>query len=288
VVLIIPEGRDITDRKQAQEELRRARDELEIRVQERTRELAKTNEELEAEIVERQSLQQRLIENSRLAGIGTTAAKIAHEIANPLNGMSLTAQRLERQLAQASCLDEAIQTTLGRLQGEIRRLNGLLDDFRSLSRREQYNFRPTALDVIVGEIVATELENYAAKRVCVEQLFPPDLPLLQADQDKLKQVLWNLCKNAVEAMPQGGTLTLSAKSSATNVILEIADTGVGVPPEVDIFEPFTSTKNSRSGLGLMVVRQVVAAHGGNITYTSEPGNGTTFRLTLPLRPPACL
>ncbi len=282
VVLIIPEGRDITARKQAQEELRRARDELEIRVQERTQELARTNEELRAEIAERQSLQEQLIENSRLAAIGTTAAKIAHEIANPLNGMSLTVQRLERQLAShASGLDEPIQTTLRRLRDEIRRLNGLLDDFRSLSRREQYHFQPTALAVITAEILALEAENCAAKGVRVEQLFPPDLPLVRADRDKLKQALWNLCKNAVEAMPPGGTLTLHAHSSGADVILEIADTGPGIPLGVDVFEPFTTTKHSGSGLGLVVVRQVVAAHGGSITYSSEPGKGTTFRLALP-------
>ena len=282
VVLIIPEGRDITSRKRAEEELRKARDELEIRVQERTQELARTNEELRAEIAGRHRLQEQLIENSRLAAIGTTAAKIAHEIANPLNGMSLTVQRLERQLAShASSLAEPIQTALRRLRDEIRRLTGLLADFRSLSRREQYNFQPTALAVIVAEILAMEIENCAAKDVRVEQLLPPDLPLVQADRNKLKQALWNLCKNAVEAMPQGGTLTLHARSSGADVILEIADTGAGVPPGVDIFEPFTTTKLSGSGLGLVVARQIVAAHGGTITYSSEPGKGTQFRLALP-------
>jgi PAS domain S-box-containing protein len=282
VVLIIPEGRDISNRKRAEEELRKARDELEIRVQERTQELARTNEELRTEIAERQRLQEQLIENSRLAAIGTTAAKIAHEIANPLNGMSLTVQRLERQLAShTSGLDQPIQTTLRRLRDEIRRLTGLLDDFRSLSRREQYNFQPTALAVIAAEILAMEVESCVAKGIRVEQLLPPDLPLVQADRNKLKQALWNLCKNAVEAMPQGGTLTLRARSSGADVILEIADTGAGVPAGVDIFEPFTTTKLSGSGLGLVVVRQVVAAHGGSITYSSEPGKGSKFRLSLP-------
>jgi len=85
-------------------------------------------------------------------------------------------------------------------------------------------------------------------------------------------------------MPEGGTLTLQAHSSAESVILEISDTGIGVPAGVDIFEPFNTTKPSGTGLGLVIVRQIIAAHAGTITYTSEPGRGTTFRLTLPPSP----
>jgi PAS domain S-box-containing protein len=286
VALIISEGRNIAERKRMEEELRRARDELETRVQERTEELAKTNEELRAEIAERHRLQEQLIENGRLAAIGATAAKVAHEIGNPLNGMSLTAQRLERYLTGQPCYsDQAVQATLRRLRDEIGRLNQLLHDFRSLSRREHFYFQPTSLAMIAGEIFATEAENYAAKDIRVELHFPPDLPLVHVDRDKLKQALWNLCKNAVEAMPQGGTLRLKAHRSRNEVILEIEDTGVGIPPDVDIFEPFTTTKSSGSGLGLMVVRQIVSGHGGNLTHTSTPGKGTTFRLTLPQAAP---
>jgi two-component system sensor kinase FixL len=234
------------------------------------------------DVSEKAWLQEQFIESSRLAAIGTTAAKFAHEVANPLNGMSLTAQRLERHLAGQPCYsDPAVQSTLRRLGDEISRLTHLLNDFRSLSRREQYTFQLTALTAIAAEILAMEAENYAGKGVRVEQHLPPNLPLVQADRDKLKQALWNLCKNAVEAMPQGGTLTLSAYRCGADVVLEIGDTGIGIPPGVDIFEPFTTTKSSGSGLGLVVVRQIVAAHGGNITYTREPSKGTTFRLVLP-------
>lgn len=82
-------------------------------------------------------------------------------------------------------------------------------------------------------------------------------------------------------MPQGGTLTIKAYRSDAGVVLEIGDTGIGVAPGIDVFEPFTTTKSSGSGLGPVVVRQIVAAHGGNLTHTSEPGKGTTFRLILP-------
>ncbi|HEV8712157.1 MAG TPA: ATP-binding protein [Candidatus Binatia bacterium] len=106
-----------------------------------------------------------------------------------------------------------------------------------------------------------------------------------ADRDKLKQVLLNLCKNAFEAMPEGGTLTVRLHNTGKHITLKVADTGMGIPAGVDIFEPFVTTKLEGTGLGLPIVRQIVAAHGGTLTYTSEPGKGTTFTVTLLLALP---
>jgi two-component system sporulation sensor kinase A len=111
---------------------------------------------------------------------------------------------------------------------------------------------------------------------------PGDLPLIMADDEKLKQALLNLCKNAAEAMPDGGKITVRAYSSGQRIIAEVADTGVGIPDGIDILEPFTTTKASGSGLGLMIVRQIISAHGGTVTFTSDRGKGTIFTLTLPL------
>ncbi len=238
------------------------------------------------DISEKIKLQEQLIENERLAAIGTTAAKLAHEIGNPLNGMYMTIQLLERRLAkQKDSLDDTVQSTMQTLKDEITRLNQLLYEFRSLSRREKYRFRPTALAVVAAEVLEMESSRYHVLDIRVEQRFPDDLPLVPADGEKLKQALLNLCKNAVEAMPQGGTLTLRARNPEGQVVLEVVDTGLGIPDEVDIFEPFATTKNWGTGLGLVIVRQIVTAHGGTITYTSERGRGTVFRLSLPLSPP---
>jgi len=103
-----------------------------------------------------------------------------------------------------------------------------------------------------------------------------------ADQEKLAQVLLNLCKNAVEAMPRGGTLTVHGSWGGEQVSLTVSDTGVGVATGVNIFEPFTTTKETGTGLGLAIVQQIVAAHQGTITYTSESGQGATFTLILPI------
>jgi signal transduction histidine kinase len=119
----------------------------------------------------------------------------------------------------------------------------------------------------------------------VEQDFETDLPTLMADGERLKQVLLNLFKNALEAMPQGGILTVRGNRSAESLVLEVIDTGVGIPPGINIMESFASTKHEGKGLGLLIVRQIVAAHHGTITYSSVPGR-TVFRLALPLSLPS--
>jgi signal transduction histidine kinase len=116
----------------------------------------------------------------------------------------------------------------------------------------------------------------------LEQNIEPATPLVLDDAKKLQQVVLNLCKNAVEAMPEGGRLTVCARCEAKQVCVEVADTGVGIPPGINIFEPFVTTKATGTGLGLPIAHYIIAAHHGALTYTSNPGRGTTFRITLPL------
>jgi two-component system sporulation sensor kinase A len=229
-----------------------------------------------------QRLNEQLIENERLAAIGITSAKLAHEIANPLNGMGMTAKLLERHLArQGSLADEKVTSALQTMNREINHLSALLQDFRSLYRRENYNLQPTPMALVIKQVLALESPECAARRIQIEQSCPEDLPLVMADQEKLKQALLNLCKNAVEAMPNGGRLIVRASSSDDQVILEVNDTGIGIPDGIDILEPFATTKPSGTGLGLVIVRQIIAAHKGTMTYESERNRGTTFRLILP-------
>ena len=235
------------------------------------------------DISDKVRLQQQAIESDRLATIGTMAAKFGHELGNPLNGMSLTVQLLEQRLKkQSPALDEQATSTLARLKTEISRLNSLLQDFRSLSRKETYNFAPAQLAELVAEAIEIELPEYAERGVKVEAQFAPDLPKVRVDIDKMKQVILNLAKNAVEAMPNGGKLLFAGSAGATEVILEVTDSGAGIPAEIDIFEPFFTTKSFGTGIGMTIVRQILAAHGGSISYKSEVGKGTTFTVRLPL------
>ena len=234
------------------------------------------------DISEKVKLQQQLVETERLAAVGTTAAKLAHEIASPLNGMYVTIQLLERQLAQKGGADDAINLSLQKLAEGIKRLNHLLHDFSDLSKREKYSFAALNVADLAADVLEMEASAYGEGNVRVDQTFADDLPMVFGDSDRLKQALLNLCKNAFEAMPEGGLLTLRGYLANGEIVVEVTDTGVGVPDGVDVFEPFMTTKSKGTGLGLMIVRQIVAAHGGRVSYSSEPGKGTTFRVILPL------
>ena len=234
------------------------------------------------DISEKERLHAQLVENERLVAIGTTAAKIGHELANPLNGMSLTIQLLEQRLRkQSNLLDTQITSTVNRLHTEVSRLSTLLEQFRSLSRREKFTFQRTTLTALVGEAIEIEMPRYAELGIQVECSFPSNLPTIIVDIDKMKQVIFNLTKNAAEAMAGGGKISIKGSASENSIVLEISDTGTGIPPGIDIFEPFFTTKPQGTGIGLSVVQQIVSAHGGSISYSSEHGKGTTFVITLP-------
>jgi signal transduction histidine kinase len=271
------------ERRRSAKALRKAHDELELRVQERTAELRQANEVLRAEIAERQRAEQKLRDTERLAAVGTTAAKLVHEIGNPLNGLSTTIQVLERHLIKRGYVtDDLLISTVHDLKNETNRLQSLLQELRVFARPQQLDCQPTDVALVAAEVLRTQAQHYTKHGIYVEQLFPLELPLVMADSEKLAQVLLNLCKNAVEAMPEGGTLTVRGFQSKAQVCIEIQDTGHGVSGEVNVFEPFVTTKPGGTGLGLAIVRQIVEVHGGTITYTSTSGQGTTFTLALPV------
>jgi len=234
------------------------------------------------DITDRKEMERTLLENERLAAVGVIASKLAHEISNPLNGMYTTAQLLERQLVRLKPdSDERLISTALELKNEIGRLRSLLQDFRSLSRPQKLNLEPTDLSAMARELLAIEAPQYAVHGIRTEVNVSPGMPLIDADHEKLKQALLNLCNNAVEAMPRGGLLKVQCSGSEKHVCLEVVDTGTGVPEDVDIFQLFTTSKPNGTGLGLPIVKQIVTAHKGTITYSTKPGE-TTFRIRLPV------
>jgi PAS domain S-box-containing protein len=234
------------------------------------------------DVSEKDRLQAQLIESERLASIGATAAKIGHELANPINGMSLTIQLLEQRLSrQINQPDDQTGATVKRLKDEISRLSDLIRQFREFVRKEKYDFRLTDLRNLIDDVIKLQEPHFVERNIQVEAIVSSDLPAVKVDGNKIKQVLLNLLKNAVEAMPGGGKVTIEARATQNTVVLEISDTGVGIPLDVDAFEPFMTTKKEGTGIGLVIVRQIVTAHGGGISYRSQPGQGTSFRIELP-------
>jgi signal transduction histidine kinase len=221
--------------------------------------------------------------SERLAAIGLAAAVLAHEIANELNVVRCAVQVAEGEVSEQCKENDVVVSALHEAENGIERLCSLLQQFRNFARPQKLSRQPTDLVHVVEELLAVEKIRYAAQGIHVELDFPRNLPRLMLDVEKFRQALLNLCTNAAEAMPEGGTLRLRGYTSNSSVSLEIIDTGVGIPAGVDIFALFTTTKPQGTGLGLAIVRQIVSAHGGTITYTSQPGTGTVFRLTVPFR-----
>jgi PAS domain S-box-containing protein len=228
------------------------------------------------------TVSKRAEERERLAVIGETAAVLAHEISNPLTAMLLNLRLLENGLIKTG--RKRFASTVKKISDEVLHLSNMLQDFSKLSRRETYHLQPSSLAVLAQEILTMEASNYASKRIRIELKVEADLPLVLADHGKIKQALLNLFKNAQEAMPKGGTLTLRAYKSEDRVILEIRDTGIGIPKDFNIEEPFTTSKIAGTGLGLMIVRQILAQHHGLLSYTSETRKGTSFFLSFPITP----
>ena len=227
------------------------------------------------DITERKQVEERMRSSERLATMGTTALLLAQEISNPLNNMFTTVQRLQRGSDTTSDIDSALQE----LMTATTHLRALLEKFFSFSRSMGIQTTSTDLCLLLNEILEALTKLYEKHGIKIARIFPTTLNM-QADQERLKQAFLNLCINAVEAMPRGGKLTVHAHRLNGHVLVDVIDTGVGVPEDIDIFDLFTTTKFQAMGMGLPIARQIILGHGGGISYTSEPGN-TVFHVDLP-------
>ena len=217
----------------------------------------------------------------RLATLGTLASSLAHEVRNPLNSINLQLVLLSRRVAR---LDPGTQEELREMvetaRGEIGRLNELVEEFLSMSTLD----RLSLVDVHPREVVEEVLEFLAPsireKGLVVKESLARRLPRVPMDRQKIKQVLMNLVRNAIEAMPEGGTLGVALSRTRDGVVIRVSDTGVGIPPGLDVFDFFLTTKRGGTGLGLPISRRIVEVHGGALSYESEQGRGTVFSVTL--------
>jgi signal transduction histidine kinase len=210
-------------------------------------------------------------------------AYIAHELGNPLHGMLLSAELIARySTAHPGALKE-IADLPELLKTEIKRLIALLEQLRSSRVLDRTNLQPTSLAAEIKQELAMQASYYEQLGIRIYQNVPVSLPCIMADQAKLRQVLLNLWKNAAEAMPGGGTLTVRSYANNDHVCLEVADSGEGIPAGEPVFEPEVTSKPGSNGLGLAIVREIVQQHNGKVWFESEPGRGTTFHIEFPIR-----
>jgi signal transduction histidine kinase len=198
-----------------------------------------------------------------------------HEVANSLQIISAVVDSMEQDFYKDGRGDKTTGESLRLVTEEIDRLSLLLKDFRS-SRLFSLDLEPTSLASVIEDCLALEFSQATQRRIRIQCNVPLGLPLIMADAAKLKQVFLNLYKNAFEAMRDGGILTVKALEREQKVCLDIGDSGEGIPEGMEIFEPFVTHKPHGTGLGLAVVKWIILAHGGAITYTSTPGEGNRF------------
>jgi signal transduction histidine kinase len=228
--------------------------------------------------------QSRILLGEKMAALGTFASGLAHEVRNPLNSISLQLARLERKTrGLVPELVGEIEALVRIIREEIERLDDLVGDFLLFARPARPDYRPTSLEAIVEEVVrllgpeAREAGVHLERRTVGEPL-----PPLSLDHGRMKQVVLNLLRNAIEAMPNGGTAWVECGLVEGRARLAVRDTGPGLPDGVDIFQLFVTTKARGTGLGLSIAQQIVLEHGGELGAESRPGEGALFTVTLPL------
>jgi two-component system NtrC family sensor kinase len=232
---------------------------------------------------ELQKTREALLQSEKLAAMGRLTSQIAHELNNPIYGIMNTLELLKTEIPPESKRRRILELSLS----EIRRLSEMLKNMLSFSKPEEEKRRPIGLNELLEGILTMMEKQMKEASVKVVTDFNRDIPEVMASTNQMRQVFLNMFKNAKEAMPKGGTLSVNTLRENDTVLVQIQDTGVGIPEEIQnrIFEAFFTTKQKVKGvgLGLSVCYGIIKDHGGDIGVKSEEGRGTTFTITLPVQ-----
>jgi signal transduction histidine kinase/CheY-like chemotaxis protein len=266
--------------------LRHLNETLEQRVIDRTAALERQTQRLHHEMSERQRMHEALFQKEKLAALGTLLANVAHELNNPLAVAAMQLDNLHEEGSAGAWTDD-----LETLRQAVERCQSVVQSFLALARQQSPSRHATALNAVIGDVLVLLGRALEVDGITVEQHLADDLPPLWADAHQLHHVVANLLTNAHHALrdsapPRHLRLTTAATADRSQVILEVADHGPGIPQELQrrVFDPFFTTKpqGMGSGLGLPLCRSIVEGHGGTMQLTSQPGHGTTVSVTLPV------
>jgi signal transduction histidine kinase len=233
---------------------------------------------------EQRRLEERLREAEHLSAVGQLARGIAHEIRNPLNFISLSIDHIKtKYLPQDSAQAEGFVKLVESMKEEIHRLDRLVRDFLDYGKPLKMDLQPVETQELLADVVEIVKAKAESDRIQIIERYS-SLPRLRMDVELMKSCLFNVVTNAFQAMPVGGTLSLTTEEQEDRFVLRVSDTGIGVSKEnlARLFEPFFTTKSQGLGLGLAMTKRVIEEHGGKIEFSSVEGQGSEVTISLPL------
>jgi signal transduction histidine kinase len=249
-------------------------------------EVERLNDELTGTLSRLQTAQQELVVAERMATVGRLSLKVAHEVRNPIAAIGLNAEmlgdivggRAEAEMVEAKSL-------VGAIRDQVEALDALTEEYLAFARFPRPQFEEDSVNEVVTAVTEFIRPLAARQGITVDLETDPAVPAMAIDRSLLRQAVLNLIKNGLEALSQGGALSITTRRLDTAVEIGVSDTGPGFSEEVGgrLFEQFFTTKPQGSGLGLSITRQIAEAHGGQVSWTSQPGAGATFFITLPIK-----
>jgi signal transduction histidine kinase len=249
-------------------------------------EVERLNAEVTGTLTRLQAAQEELVEAERMATVGRLSLKVAHEVRNPIAAIELNAELLG-EMVHGRVSEDGIEATalVSAIRDQVVALDALTEEYLAFARFPRPQFEEDSVNDMVTSVVEFVRPLASRQQVDVKVATDPTVPPMEIDRTLLRQAVLNLVKNGLEAVSQGGTLSLTTRQVDDTVEIAITDTGPGIAPEVGrrLFEQFFTTKPQGTGLGLAISRQIVEEHGGKIHWSSKPGEGATFTMSLPVK-----
>lgn len=249
-------------------------------------EVERLNAELMGTLSRLQAAQDELVVAERMATVGRLSLKVAHEVRNPIAAIELNAEMLGDIVHDhpGPEMDEA-GSLVSAIRDQVNTLDALTEEYLAFARFPRPHFEEDSVNEMVAGLVEFVRPLATRQGIVVDVKTDPGIPPMTIDRTLLRQAVLNLIKNGLEALAHGGVLTVTTRQAADTVRIAVSDTGSGIQPDVGrrLFEQFFTTKPQGTGLGLYITRQIAEEHGGEITWSSEPGSGATFTLELPIK-----